>query len=193
MYDIILADPPWRYDSYKKPGSGHGKARDYYEDMSLEEICRFEVDGAQIRYITRDNAALFLWVTWPMIFDAKKVIDAWGFEYKAPAWVWVKQNKDHSLKMGMGHYTRSNTEPCLLAIKGSMPVSDRSIISVIMCQWERHSQKPRQQYGLIERLYPGKQCIELFARTGDSGWKTNGNDEARHIRQYTMPWASHNA
>src|SRR5262249_15454490 len=41
-----------------------------------------------------NDAALFLWATWPRLPDALDVIEAWGFTFKTVAFVWVKQNAD---------------------------------------------------------------------------------------------------
>lgn len=102
---------------------------------------------------------------WPQIFDARLVIESWGFEYKTLAWEWVKLNPSGvGFHMGMGHYTRSNPEPCLLGIRGSMPVDDRSIRNLIVSPIREHSRKPDEQYGKIDKLYPGANKIELFAR-----------------------------
>ena len=51
------------------------------------------------------SARLFIceiWVTFPKMEEAFKVIRAWGFEYKTVAFAWVKQNKKaDSLFWGM--------------------------------------------------------------------------------------------
>ncbi len=169
-YDIVLADPPWQYKAYKK--GGHGKARDHYHDMSIDEICALPIAD-----ILNNNAALFLWTTWPFIFDAERVIDEWGFQYKTIAWVWVKMKRSgFGFHFGMGSYTRANSEPCLLAIKGNMPVIDKAIQSIIYAPVRSHSQKPDDQYRKIESLYPDCNYLELFARKDQDNWDVWGNE-----------------
>ena len=71
FYDIILADPPWRYDT---EASQRGKAEHHYSTMTTREICDLQLQSS-------DNALLFMWATNAHLFDAKLVLDAWGFEY----------------------------------------------------------------------------------------------------------------
>ena len=40
--------------------------------------------------IASDNCILFMWATYPMLREALKVIEAWGFTYKSIAFQWVK-------------------------------------------------------------------------------------------------------
>ena len=48
-----------------------------------------------------------------------KVIKAWGFKYKTVGFTWAKQNKnDLGMFTGLGYWTRTNPEMCLLATKG---------------------------------------------------------------------------
>ena len=51
--------------------------------MATEEICNLKIPSAE-------NAVLFLWVTNPLLPDALKVVESWGFEYKTNL-VWIKQ------------------------------------------------------------------------------------------------------
>ena len=61
---------------------------------------------------------LFMWATFPMLREALDVIEAWGFSYKTVAFNWVKQNRNGTgIFMGLGNWTRSNSEICLLATK----------------------------------------------------------------------------
>lgn len=84
-YQIIYADPPWQY----KRKAGQGIASDHYPTMSLQEICNLPVGN-----LADKNCALFLWVTFPQLREGLSVIQAWGFQYKTVAFVWVKQNKN---------------------------------------------------------------------------------------------------
>ena len=81
-YSIIYADPPWRYEMKK----GQGVAENHYSTMGTEEICE-------------KNCALFLWVTFPQLPEAFRVIKAWGFRYKTVAFVWIKLNRS-----GQGYF-----------------------------------------------------------------------------------------
>lgn len=53
-----------------------------------------------------------MWATYPMMKEAIKVIEAWGFTYKSIAFQWVKQNRSgNGYFFGLGRWTRGNTEP----------------------------------------------------------------------------------
>jgi site-specific DNA-methyltransferase (adenine-specific) len=165
-YDVILADPPWQYNDRSL---NMGGAERHYKTLATMDICKLQIPEAKI---------LFLWATWPLIEEAFKVIDAWGYTYKTLAWEWVKFNSNSmGIYIGMGHYTRSNAEPCLLAFKNSgIPVADKSVSNVLMAPVSKHSQKPEAQYQRIERLYPNMTYIELFARHKRDGWQVWGNE-----------------
>lgn len=117
-YNIIYADPPWKYD--RKYGSG--VAENHYSTMSIKEISELPVER-----IAHSNSILFLWATFPQLDVALEVIQAWGFCYKTVGFVWIKQTKvSHQWFFGLGNWTRSNAEICLLQrgenLKGSLPV-----------------------------------------------------------------------
>ena len=109
-YNIIYADPPWKYERQK----GEGVAADRYQTMAIQDIRSIPVDK-----IAADDAVLFLWVTFPKLREGLSVIDSWGFQYKTCAFNWIKQNpKSDSFFVGLGFWTRSCSEICLLATKG---------------------------------------------------------------------------
>lgn len=177
-YDVILADPAWHFRNYSadEPGKIHNHSRGqqrHYPTMTTEDICALPVADLAAR-----DSVLFLWTCWPILPDSLKVIEAWGFEYKTLAWVWIKSNPTgFGFFTGMGYYTRANSEPCLLATRGNLPKpADRGILSIIYANVMEHSRKPDDQYRKIEALYPGKRRLELFARRRWPGWDAWGNE-----------------
>lgn len=169
-FDVILADPPWTFRTWTSDSARHVSKK--YNLMSTEDIAALPV-----RDIAAENCALFLWATWPNIEEAFPVIRAWGFTYRTIAWVWVKAKKSGTgFHFGMGYYTRANTEPCLLAVKGRMPVASHSVSAVLYAPVRRHSQKPDEQYRKIGDLYPNSRRVELFARYEREGWDRWGNE-----------------
>ena len=53
-----------------------------------------------------------MWATYPMMKEALKVIDAWGFTYKSIAFQWVKQNRSgKGYFFGLGRWTRAIQSP----------------------------------------------------------------------------------
>lgn len=146
--------------------------------MTTAEICALPISE-----LAADNAVLFLWSCWPILPDSLKVIEAWGFEYKSLAWIWIKSNPTgFGFFTGMGYYTRANSEPCLLATRGSLPKPvDRGILSIIYSPVRQHSKKPDDQYRKIEALYPNRRYLELFARRKRPKWSAWGNEVASDI------------
>src|SRR5262245_43694763 len=79
-YNIIYADPPWRFRSWGPKSS----RRPPYRCLSTADICALPV-----RKLCADDCILFLWAIYPMLPDAFKVIRAWGFTFKTVAFTWV--------------------------------------------------------------------------------------------------------
>lgn len=117
--NIIYADPPWSYS--QSVGNGVLKRKDgtfIYPSMSIKDLCNL---GPEIERISKEDAALFVWATMPLIAEALDLIKAWGFKYKTCFVNWVKTTKDGDRPaFGVGYYTRSNAELCLVAIKGKI-------------------------------------------------------------------------
>ena len=160
----------WAYPESGSKAKVHNR---HYKCMNLDDICCLPVEK-----IANTNSALFIWVTAPRLFDAKKVISAWGFEYKTMAFVWTKKNKKNdNYFMGCGSYTRSNVEICLLGIRGSMfkKKISNSVRQICDCKIMEHSKKPDEIRNRIVELFGNLPRIELFARKKTSGWNVHGD------------------
>ena len=98
-YEIIYADPPWRYSAKKVQGA----AENHYPTMSIDELCALPVAE-----LAAKDSALFMWATFPQLPEALRLIRAWGFTYKSVAFVWLKKNKKaDSWASGRGPTPRS--------------------------------------------------------------------------------------
>ena len=170
-YDVILADPPWSYKSRWGDMEKHGAATSHYSTMTLEDIMAMPVAD-----LAAKNCALFLWSVNPKPQEALGVIKAWGFRHRTKGFCWVKTYANGKPYCGLGMYTRSGNEDCLLAIKGSMPPASRSVRQVITAPVRKHSQKPDEIYERIEALYPNARKLELFARSSRPGWDSWGDE-----------------
>ena len=169
-YGIIYADPPWGYRNSRTRAA----ASKHYDTMTIPDIAKLPVPE-----IAAEDCLLFLWATFPMLQEALDTIRAWGFTYKTVAFVWVKQNKSgKGVFWGLGNWTRSNSEVCLLAVKGKPKRHSASVHSVILSPVERHSRKPNEARDRIKTLAGGGAipCIELFARERFPGWDAWGNE-----------------
>ena len=169
-YQVVLADPPWHYND--KAGAGQRGAEFKYSVLKPADIMSLPV-----RQMVADDAVLFLWITFPQLPLAEQVMRAWGFEYRTVGFVWVKQNpKAASLAWGMGNWTRSNAEACLLGIRGKPKRASAGVHSVVVSPRLAHSQKPAEVRERIVKLCGDVPRIELFARDRGSGWHVWGNE-----------------
>lgn len=170
-YNIIYADPPWRYKVYSKKGLGRS-AESHYPTMSLEDI-----QALPVRDLAAADCILFMWTTIPLLQDCFSVMRAWGFDYKTVAFVWIKQNrKSDSLFWGMGHWTRANAEFCMLATKGHPKRKSAGVHQVIISHIEEHSKKPDETRERIIRHVGDLPRVELFAREKTDDWDAWGNE-----------------
>ena len=166
-YSIIYADPPWSYRD--KCNAGKRGACHKYDVMNLDDICALDVPAA-------DDSMLYLWATPPMLLDAIRVMQAWGFTYKTIAFPWLKTTKTGKLAWGMGHYSRANAEIVLLGKRGKgVPVIDHGVHSVVMSERMKHSQKPDEVAERIVRMHGDVPRLEMFARRRMEGWDVFGN------------------
>jgi len=172
-YNVIYADPPWAFRVWSDKGKERS-ADAHYSCMMLDDLKQMPVNSIT----AGDGCALFMWATFPMLREALELIEAWGFEYKTIAFCWVKQNKNSDgIFKGMGYYTRSNAEICLLATRGRvLERKSRSVSSVIISHIERHSKKPAETRDRIVELFGDLPRIELFARETAPGWDCWGNE-----------------
>ena len=174
-YQIIYADPPWSYRD--KASAGNRGASFKYDVQDHKWIC-----GLPVENISDDNCVLFLWITMPQLPNVFEVIKEWGFVYKTCAFTWVKRNKlQPSWFMGMGNWTRANSELCLLATKGKPKRVSAAVHSVVDTPIEKHSKKPDVVKDRIVQLCGDLPRIELFARQKTEGWDAWGN-ELRSIK-----------
>ena len=145
--------------------------------MHTSDICALPVKD-----ITADNSILFMWATFPKIPDALEVIKAWGFQFKTVGFVWIKKNKKSgNLFWGMGMWTRSNAEICLIAVKGKPQRINLAVHQVIISPIEQHSKKPDETRERILQLMGDLPRVELFARQAPEGWAVWGNEVDSNI------------
>lgn len=161
-YNVILADPPWRYKAVMPQGA----PEDHYPTMPVEDICALPVAG-----LAAEDCLLFLWATNPLLVEALQVVSAWGFTY-CTNMVWVKNG------LGLGFRVRGNHELLLIATKGKPPAPEpeNRPASAQSADKSAHSRKPGIFHGIIERMHPDARRIELFCRRPRKGWDSWGNE-----------------
>jgi N6-adenosine-specific RNA methylase IME4 len=186
-YDIIYADPPWSYKTYNAKG-GHKSASAHYNTMTIADICALPVKD-----ISAENSVLFMWATAPNLPEAFEVIKAWGFKYKTVAFVWVKQYRNNDPVCGLGYWTRSNAEMCLLATRGKIARKRKDVRQIVMTGTAQHSRKPHEvRERIVNLMGGGMNKIELFARERNElfneyeGWHVWGNEIKSDIELKTL-------
>tara|TARA_Y100000310_G_C20630726_1_gene788511 strand:- start:681 stop:1214 length:534 start_codon:yes stop_codon:yes gene_type:complete len=169
-YDIIYADPPWRYKTpLRWEKKGIKAIEDYYDTMELEDIKNMNIP-------CKDNAWLILWTTVPMLKEGIDVLESWGFEYRTMA-IWDKLT-------GLGKFFRIYHEIILIGIKGNPKKPIYTAPSIFRGDRRKHSQKPKSVIGWIEKAFPDMDKIEFFARDKYSGWNTFGNQTDKEIQNF---------
>lgn len=166
-YQVIYADPPWKYENFGVSVSEYyGGAERHYPAMETENIAALPVGK-----LAADDAVLFIWVTSPKLNQVWEIIEAWGFEYKT-SFIWDK------VKHNFGHYNSVRHELLLVCGKGSSTPEIKQLFDSVQTveRSEEHSEKPEEFRRIIETLYPTGKKIELFARRKVEGWDTWGNE-----------------
>lgn len=173
-YNIIYADPPWDYGNTKNlNGQFWGMADKHYPVMKLADI-----KNLPIHNLAADDCYLFLWTTSPFLEKSFEVVKSWGFKYATVGFVWIKMKNDMSEVRGdgLGRYTISNAEYCLIARKGKYTREARNVKQIIMTPKFKHSEKPSEIRDRITQLCGDLPRIELFARQNVDGWDAWGNE-----------------
>jgi N6-adenosine-specific RNA methylase IME4 len=158
-FGCIYADPPWAYDNQ----TTRAATDDHYDTMAIEAIAALPVDQ-----LAAADAHLHLWVTNAFLFDAPRLFDAWGFEFKS-SFVWCKP------QIGIGNYWRNAHEILLTAVRGDAKhFRDHNLPSWLEHRRGRHSAKPERIRDMLEKASPGPR-LEMFARRPAKGWTVWGN------------------
>jgi N6-adenosine-specific RNA methylase IME4 len=159
LYEIIALDPPWPYGTDYDPEGR--RAANPYPEMSLDEI-------KAIKLPITDNGILFLWTTHKFMRYSFDLIDSWGFR-DVSIITWVKD------RMGLGTWLRSQSEFCIMCVKGKPKVNLTNQTTVLYGKMREHSRKPDEFYELVNQLCIGRK-LDYFSREQRDGWDSMGND-----------------
>ena len=170
-YQVIYADPPWKYE-FPPMGMTKKSIEYHYPTMTTEEIKDLNIPSD-------DNAVLFLWATSPKLSETFEVIKEWGFTYKT-CMIWDKKS------IGMGYWCRNQHELLLIATKGhiSPPIPELRVSSVYQERKTKHSKKPNFFRYYIDKCFPNYKKIELFARDRFEGWDAWGNELSDTVQKH---------
>ena len=181
-YDIIYADPPWRYYGnvvLAKSSLLGGKNDIVYNSMSIDELKKLPVQN-----ISANKSLLFMWVASPKLDEGIELMIHWGFKYSTIGFIWYKQSTNP------GYYTMSECEICIIGRRGGIPSprGKRNVRQFLSEKSRAHSAKPFEIRKRIEEMFPTQKKIELFARDkselfngyGFEGWDVWGNEAPKH-------------
>lgn len=175
QFGCILADPPWSFKTWSgKTGTPHRSANDHYVTTATSRL--IDIPVAEV---AAPDCALFMWVVDSHIPDAIELGRAWGFEMKTRAFTWRKLAANGQARIGMGYWTRKQTELCFLFTRGKPRRKDKGVREIIDAPRREHSRKPDEQYERIEALVDGP-YLELFARQAWPGWTAWGNETGKY-------------
>ncbi len=174
LFDVVYADPPWKYDNTTKK---RGAAERHYHTTG-------DMDLAAMRIPAASDAVMFMWATFPKLEDCITLMRAWGFEYRTLAFIWVKANKaaTDSPFWGMGNWTRANAEICLLGTRGTPKRQGKGVHQLIVepeiitDPVMQHSRKPACVRDKIVELMGDVPRLEMFAREATPGWSVFGDE-----------------
>jgi N6-adenosine-specific RNA methylase IME4 len=179
-FACIYADPPWRFQFRgRTDGNRRVIENTHYRTMTVADI-----KAMPVREVAGRDCWLFLWVTWPFLEEAFRVMRRWGFRYSSSGFVWPKlrETSSHALFLdasdfvaGTGYTTRKKTEVCLLGRRGSPRRLNADVGDLLIAPRRQHSRKPDSAYPAIERFCAGP-YLELFARTERPGWTSWGDE-----------------
>ena len=192
LYDIVYIDPPWQFNKRSNTNTKFGGgAMAHYPTMTMKEIANLD-----FTLCMKENALLYCWVTLAKLPECIAAIEKPNLRFAATGFVWVKTNpKAHSTPQdginiydpldqsyrkpfyGVGNYTASNAEICLIFRKGKMIKYDTKVSQIIISPREKHSKKPQEAYDKLNTMYPSTKFdkLEIFARSSADGFDTIGN------------------
>lgn len=204
-FDLIMADPPWRFET--RSDKGLEKApQAHYDCTPLDWI-----KAMPVLVLAADDCLLWLWATNPMLPQALEVMAAWGFDF-CTAGTWAKRTVRGKDAFGTGYVLRSSNEPFLIGKRGA-PKTTRATRSTVVSyeveggrdstgqadfergagEWcgtvtveakiREHSRKPDEAFRAAEMLMPEARRLELFSRESRSGWASWGDEVGKFSRE----------
>jgi ParB/RepB/Spo0J family partition protein len=136
-YATLIIDPPWQ--------SGGGPDGTPYTTMTQDELLNLPIPKW-----SAPNSHIYLWATNSEIFNAKALLDHYGFTFKEIL-VWNKLYKSGTVRQSMGYNFRHTTEYVLFGVRGKMRTREaaRNINTGFEASVSRHSTKPEVFYDLV--------------------------------------------
>ena len=166
-FGLIVVDPPWPIKKIARKVRPRQTKMDY-KTMSVQDIASLPIGE-----LAEESCWLFLWTIQKFLFDARKILEGWGFEYLATgAW-----KKVYGRSAGMPLFGFLwNVEFILIGYKKKPELWPKRKLIPLAFEAPniKHSQKPDIFYEMISPLAENK--IDLFARRTRPGWDVWGDE-----------------
>lgn len=174
-FDLIVADPPWKFKNYGLVDGGGNKGAAAHYDCLPPEVIR---DTFPIGDLAAKNSMLLCWATIPLLPRQIAVVQAWGFEYKS-AMVWRKVSKNGKQMWGTGYRVRAMVEVVIIATKGE-PKQHKPFPGLFDGLLRRHSEKPESFYELVDKCVPNlTRRADVFVRRTRPGYLPFGDEATK--------------
>ena len=182
-YNLILMDPPWKFNKRNTNTKFGGGASSKYAMMSKSQLISMK---SIINKIADDNCILLMWTLGSRKDQAIDIVREWGFTYVTEPYSWIKMQNgaiidgSHGISgktdHGTGTYTATAKEDIIMARKGSVKkfLQERLVPQVIFAEIGGHSAKPKEAMSRIQRTFGDIPRIEMFAREATDGWNATG-------------------
>jgi N6-adenosine-specific RNA methylase IME4 len=175
-YQIVYADPPWKFSSKKFQDGGREFDKlefNHYSSMTVDELAKLP-----IQQIIAENSVCFLWTVDSHMKEAIHLLEQWGFVYKTIAFNWIKTTKNDKKCYNFSPWTLKSWELVLLGVRGKMGHYKQlnNVKGLVEAERFQHSRKPEEVRKRIEQLFGDLEKIELFARKISLGWDVWGNE-----------------
>ena len=173
FFDVIYADPAWKYGSRGARGGKFGEL-DYTVTENVD-LAKLPVSDIAAR-----DAALFMWATSPFLTDALALGEKWGFRYIRVDKVWSKVHGTGSRHGVVGPWGLTDVEFLLLFARGKM-CSRQEVTNQYTMAWPeeypgKHSAKPDRFRQEIAARFGKVAKVELFAREAHPSWFVWGDE-----------------
>lgn len=166
-YGLILADPPWRFETYSARGKKKGVP---YPTMTKSELMRLPVHK-----LAAPHCGLVMWFCPEQIGFAVDLMKRWGFEDKTMGF-WGKLTRNGKRHFGKGYWWRESGEPWIFGTIGAPKNHSHRERNYIESCLRETSRKPVQMHEALERMFPQVRKVELFSRCQRPGWDHWGNE-----------------
>ena len=164
VFEVIAMDLPWPYGNQDSYDSAGFRSTCPYPEESIEDLTARELPAAA-------DCVLWLWTTHLFMRHAFTLLDAWGFQEKAIL-TWAKD------RMGTGRWLRSQSEFCIMAVKGKPKVDLTNKTTVLQAPLREHSRKPDEFYQMVGALCIGRR-LDYFSREARPGWEQYGSEPGK--------------